>query len=136
MKTLIALLLFGLACIFDFPEKTSARPRAGRARMLRFLPATFVAPETGCRMTPETQQSESPYCVRIETETGQSATVPIAVLTPKQLEVFLQIEFKRLAQEAGVKGARIHVERAIAADYEQVLREVAACLFSAKARAA
>jgi hypothetical protein len=90
----------------------------------------------GCRMTPETQQSESPYCVRIETETGQSSTVPIAVLTPKQLEVFLQSEFKRLAQEAGVKGARIHVERAIAADYEQVLREVAACLFSAKARAA
>ncbi len=104
--------------------------------MLRFLLATFVAPETGCRMTPETQQSESPYCVRIETETGQSSTVPIAVLTPKQLEVFLQSEFKRLAQEAGVKGARIHVERAIAADYEQVLREVAACLFSAKARAA
>jgi hypothetical protein len=87
-------------------------------------------------MIPETQQSESPYCVRIETETGQSSTVPIAVLTPKQLEDFLQSEFKRLAQEAGVKGARIHVERAIAADYEQVLREVAACLFSAKARAA
>ena len=87
-------------------------------------------------MTPEMQQSESPYCVRIETETGQSSTVPIAVLTPKQLEVFLQSEFKRLAQEAGVKGARIHVERAIAADYEQVLREVAGCLFSAKARAA
>jgi hypothetical protein len=37
-----------------------------------------------------------------------------------------------LAQEAGVKGARIHVERAIAADYEQVLREVTACLSSAK----
>src|SRR4029077_12774444 len=105
--------------------------------MLRLLPATFVAPQTGCRMTPETQQSESPYCVRIETETGQSSTVPIAFLTSKELEVFLQSEFKRLAQEAGVKGARIHVERAIAADYEQVLREVAACLFSAaKARAA
>ncbi len=87
-------------------------------------------------MNPETQQSESPYCVTIETETGQSATVPIAVLTPKQLEVFLQSEFKRLAQEAGVKGVRIHVERAIAADYEQVLREVTACLSSAKARAA
>src|SRR5712692_9013063 len=84
-------------------------------------------------MNPETQQSESPYCVRIETETGQSTTVPIAVLTPNQLEVFLQSEFKRLAQEAGVKGARIHVERAIAADYEQVLREVTACLSSSKA---
>ena len=104
--------------------------------MLRILPATFVTPEKGCRMTPETQQFESPYCVRIETETGKSSTVPIAVLTPKQLEVFLQSEFKRLAQEAGVKGARIHVERATAADYEQVLREVAACLSSAKARVA
>lgn len=87
-------------------------------------------------MTPETPQSESPYCVKIETATGQTSTVPIAVLTPKQLEVFLQTEFKRLAQEAGVKGARIHVERAIAADYEQVLREVSACLRSATKRAA
>jgi hypothetical protein len=87
-------------------------------------------------MTPETQQYESPYCVKIETGTGQSSTVPIAVLTPKQLEVFLQTEFKRLAQEAGVKGARIHVERAIAADYEQVLREVSECLLSARKRAA
>jgi predicted DNA-binding protein (UPF0251 family) len=87
-------------------------------------------------MTPETQQSESPYAVRIETATGGSTIVPIAILTPKELEVFLQVDFKKLAQEAGVKGARIHVERAIAADYEQVLREVAACLFSAKARAA
>ena len=87
-------------------------------------------------MNQETQQSESPYCVKIETATGKSTTVPIAVLTPKQLEVFLQSEFKRLAQEAGVKGARIHVERAIAADYEQVLREVTACLSSAKTRVA
>ena len=87
-------------------------------------------------MTAETQQFESPYCLRIETETGKSSTVPIAILTPKQLEVFLQSEFKRLAQEAGIKGARIHVERATAADYEQVLREVAACLSSAKTRAA
>ena len=87
-------------------------------------------------MTPETQQSESPYSVKIETATGRSTTVPIAVLTPKQLEDFLQIEFKRLAQEADVKGVRVHVERTVAADYEQVLREVAACLRSAKAIAA
>ena len=108
-----------------------------RAKMLRIFACHFSSPQKGvCRMTPETQQFESPYCVRIETDTGQSATVPIAVLTPKQLEVFLQSEFKRLVQEAGVRGARIHVERAIAADYEQVLREVAACLASAKARAA
>jgi hypothetical protein len=87
-------------------------------------------------MISETQQSESPYCVKIETATGQSSTVPIAFLTSKQLEVFLQTEFKRLAQEAGVQGARIHIERAVAADYDQVLREVSACLQSAKKRAA
>ena len=87
-------------------------------------------------MTRETQQSEFPYSVKIETATGKSTTVPIVFLTPKQLEDFLQTAFNRLAQEAGVKGARIHVERAIAADYEQVLREVSACLQSAKKRAA
>ena len=87
-------------------------------------------------MTAETQPSESPYCVKIETAMGRSTTVPIAVLTAKQLEDFLQIEFKRLAQEADVKGVRVHVERAVAADYEQVLREVAACLRSAKAKVA
>ncbi len=87
-------------------------------------------------MTPETQPSESPYCVKIETATGRSTTVPIAVLTTKQLEDLLQIEFKRLAQEAGAKGARVHVERAVAADYEQVIREVVACLRSAKASVA
>ncbi|HLZ42672.1 MAG TPA: hypothetical protein VKQ11_17015 [Candidatus Sulfotelmatobacter sp.] len=87
-------------------------------------------------MTTEPQLSESPYCVKIETANGQSSTVPIAFLTSKQLEVFLQTEFKRLAEEAGVKGARLHVERAVAADYDQVLREVSACLQSAKKRAA
>ena len=83
-------------------------------------------------MTPDTQYAESPYCVKIETATGQSITVPIAVLTSKQLEAFLQTEFQRLAQEAGVKGARVHVERAMAADYLHVIREVDACLRSAK----
>jgi hypothetical protein len=87
-------------------------------------------------MTLETQQSESPYSVKIETATGKSTTVPIVILTPKQLEDFLQIEFKKLAQEAGVKGSRIHVERAVAADYEQVIREVSACLRSTKASVA
>jgi hypothetical protein len=87
-------------------------------------------------MNPETQQPESPYSVKIETETGQSATISIAVLTSKQLEVFLSTEFKRLVQKAGVEGVRIHVERAIAADYDQVLREVTAFLSSAKARSA
>jgi hypothetical protein len=104
--------------------------------MLPPLPTTFVAKKGRKRLTLETQQFESPYCVKIETGNGHSATIQIAVLTPKQLEVFLQTEFKRLAQEAGVKGVRIHVERAVAADYEQVLREVTACLHSATNRAA
>ena len=87
-------------------------------------------------MAQETQQSETPYSVKIESATGRSTTVPIVVLTPKQLEDFLQIEFKKLAQEAGAKGARVHVERAVAADYQQVIREVEACLRSPKATAA
>jgi hypothetical protein len=87
-------------------------------------------------MIPETQQFESPYSVKIEVAAGKSTTIPTAVLTPKQLEDFLQNEFKRLAQEAGVRGASVHVERAVAADYEQVIREVTACLRSAKASAA
>jgi hypothetical protein len=87
-------------------------------------------------MTSETQQSESPYSIKIETAMGKSTTVPIAVLTPEQLKDFLQIDFKRVAQEAGAKGARVHVERAVAADYEQVIQEVATCLRSAKTSAA
>ena len=87
-------------------------------------------------MTSETPQSESPYSIKIETAVGRSTTVPIAVLTPEQLKDFLQIDFKRVAQEAGAKGARVHVERAVAADYEQVIQEVAACLRSAKTSAA
>ena len=122
-------------------QRASTIPRIaqgnGRTRYnARIFACHFRRSIKGWRMNPETQQSESPYCVKIETETGESATVPIAVLTPKQLEILLQSEFKRLAQEAGVKGIRIHVERAIAADYEQVLREVTTCLTSAKARAA
>ena len=76
--------------------------------------------------------SESPYCVKIETATGQVTTVPIAILTSKQLEAFVQTEFQRLAQQAGVKGARVHIERAMAADYDHVIREVEACLRSVK----
>ena len=87
-------------------------------------------------MTPETQPAEYPYSVKIETTTGQSATVTIAFLTPKQVENFFQVDFKRLAQEAGVKGARILVERAVTADYEKVLDEVTACLRTAAVKAA
>jgi hypothetical protein len=99
-----------------------------------FLRPLFVRMEP--RMTPEMQQSESPYSVKIETATGKSTTLPIVILTPKQLEDLLQIQFQRLTQEAGAKGARIHVERAVAADYEQVVREMTARLLSDKASAA
>ncbi len=85
---------------------------------------------------PQTQQPELPYFVKIETSTGHTATVPIAFLTTKQVEDFLQVDFKRLVQEAGVKGARIHIERATIADYENVLQEFAACLQSSRAKAA
>jgi len=86
-------------------------------------------------MAPEAEQPEYPYSVKIESPTGQSATVSV-VLTPKQVENILQFEFKRLAQEAGVKGARIHVERATPADYQRVVREVTECLRSDMADAA
>ncbi len=61
-------------------------------------------------MTPKTQQPLHPYSVKIETPTGKSATLPVTLLTPKQAEQ-VQVEFKRLAHEAGIKGARIDVQR-------------------------
>lgn len=87
-------------------------------------------------MTVEAQQAEFPYCVKIETSSGQSANVPIAFLTRQQVEKFVQFDFKRLVEEAGIKGARIHVERATTADYDNVLSEVTACLRSAAGKAA
>ena len=61
-------------------------------------------------MTPKTQQPLHPYSVKIETPTGKSATLPVTLLTPKQAEQ-VQVEFKRLAHEAGIKGAHIDVQR-------------------------
>ncbi len=87
-------------------------------------------------MSPETHQAEYPYSVRIETSTGPVVNVSLAFLTRKQIEDFLQFDFKRLVQEAGVKGARIHVDRAMAADYDKVLQDVAAYLRGATARTA
>ncbi|MGH9521163.1 MAG: hypothetical protein ACRD3E_01375 [Terriglobales bacterium] len=87
-------------------------------------------------MSQETAAAEFPYFVKIETANGQSTTVPIAFLTRKQVEQFLQTDFKRIVEEAGAKGARIHVERATTADYEKVLKDFAACLRGASSRAA
>ncbi len=81
-------------------------------------------------------QVEYPYTVKIETATGQSANVPVVFLTPQQVENFIQFDFNRLVQEAGIKGARIHVERAVTADYNEVLRDVATCLRSARGKVA
>jgi len=86
-------------------------------------------------MTPKTQQPLHPYSVKIQTPTGKSATLPVPLLTPKQAEE-VQVEFKRLAHEAGIKGARIDVQRVVADDYEKVIREAKACLRTAMAKAA
>jgi predicted RNA-binding protein with PUA-like domain len=85
-------------------------------------------------MTPKTQPLH-PYAVKIETTTGKSATLANTLLTPKQVEQ-VQLEFKRLAHEAGVKGARISVQRVTADDYEKVIHEAKACLRTAVAKAA
>jgi hypothetical protein len=87
-------------------------------------------------MSVEAQQPEYPYFVKVESSTGQSANVPIAFLTRQQVENFLQFDFKRLVEAAGIKGARIHVERATTADYDKVLGEVASCLRTATANVA
>jgi len=86
-------------------------------------------------MAPKTQQLLHPYTVKIDTPTGKSTTLPVTLLTAKQAEE-VQAEFKRLAQDAGVKGARINVQRVTADDYEKVIREAKACLRNALARAA
>ena len=86
-------------------------------------------------MTPKTQQPLHPYSVKIETLTGKSSTIPVTFLTPKQAE-HVQVEFKRLAHEAGIKGARINVQRVVADDYEKVISEAKACLRTAMPKAA
>ena len=83
----------------------------------------------------EETQLEYPYLVKIETASGRSQTVPIAFLTPKQVEQFFQVDFKRLVEEAGASGTRVLVERATTADYETVLRELEACLGNRVAKA-
>lgn len=79
-------------------------------------------------MSPEAQKIEYPYFLKIETPNGQSVTVPIAFLTKEQVGKFLQTDFQRLTQEAGVKGTRVYVEQAVTADYDSVLQEVSAYL--------
>jgi hypothetical protein len=76
----------------------------------------------------EVKHVEYPYTLKVETSAGQSVTVPIAFLTREQVAKFLQSDFKRITEEAGVKGTRVHVEQAATANYDDVLQEVAAYL--------
>lgn len=87
-------------------------------------------------MTQETRQPEYPYVVTIETDNGRSTSVPIAFLTSKEIENFLQTDFKQMVAQAGLKGVRVHLERAPVADYEKVLGDVAAYLRTAARQAA
>lgn len=87
-------------------------------------------------MSLETPQAEHPYVLKIETSNGKSTDLPIAFLTPRQIETFLQSDFPQLVLEAGIKGVRIHVERAVAADYEKILSDVAEHMRAAAVRAA
>ncbi len=86
-------------------------------------------------MSPEAQAVEYPFTLKIETANGQSITVPIAFLTRDQVGKLLQSDFKRLAQEAGVKGSRVYVEQATTANYDNVLQDVAAHLRRAALKA-
>lgn len=87
-------------------------------------------------MAQDTQAAELPFFVKIETANGKTTTVPIAFMTRQQVETFLQTDFKRLVNEAGIKGARIFIERAQTADYQKVLQEVGESLRAAAGRAA
>ncbi len=86
-------------------------------------------------MTARTAQPLSPYSVKINIAAGTGATLPITLLTPKQAEE-LQVEFKKLAHGAGVRGARISVQRLAVDDYDKVLHEAKACLRKTMPKAA
>lgn len=86
-------------------------------------------------MSIETQKVEYPYSLKIETPAGQSLTVPIAFLSREQVAKFLQSDFQRITQEAGVKGSRVYVEQATTANYDDVLQEVTAHLRRASLKA-
>jgi hypothetical protein len=86
-------------------------------------------------MSPEVQRVEYPYTLKIETSNGQFVTVPIAFLTREEVAKFLQSDFKQIAEQAGARGSRVHVEQAVTADYGNVLQDVAAYLRRAALKA-
>ena len=85
-------------------------------------------------MSKKRSQRQQAYSVRIETP-NESTAFPVTLMTAKQVEE-VQVEFKKLAQGTGVKGARINVQRVGADDYHKVLQQARTQLRSAKARAA
>lgn len=87
-------------------------------------------------MMPEAKQIEYPFTVTIETSAGESVAVPVASLTREQVANFLQFDFQRLAHEAGVSGARVHLQLAPTANYGDVLEEVASHLRCGQRKAA
>ena len=86
-------------------------------------------------MTARTPQPLFPYSVKIDTASGTDVTLPITLLTPKQAEE-LQVEFTKIARDAGVRGARLSVQRLAVHDYGKVLHEAKACLRKAVPKAA
>src|SRR5213079_550407 len=134
-------MFFDLPLIFAAaaPEHASAKSHVQTPRDFCITTGAAIhariVHERRCRMTPTTQQPLHPYSVKIETPTGKSSTLPVTLLTPKQAEQ-VQVEFKRLAREAGIKGARINVQRVVADDYEKVISEAKACLRTAMPKAA
>jgi hypothetical protein len=87
-------------------------------------------------MTLEAQQAECPLAVTVETSAGQSVIVPFASLTREQVATFLQVDFKRLVQQVGLKGARVHVQHAQTVGYNKLLEETEAYLRRAAIKAA
>jgi len=73
--------------------------------------------------------------VKINTAAGTGATLPITLLTPKQAEE-LQVEFKKIAHDAGARGARISVQRLAVDDCAKVLHEAKTRLRKAMPKAA
>ncbi len=86
-------------------------------------------------MPARTLQPLFPYSVKISTATGTDAILPLTLLTSKEAER-LQVEFKKIAQDAGVRGARISVHRLTTNGYDGVLQEAKACLRKAAPKAA
>jgi hypothetical protein len=86
-------------------------------------------------MTARKRQPLLPYSVKITAAAGTDAILPVTLLTAEQAEE-LQVEFKKIAHDAGVRGARISAHRLAVDGYDRVLHEAKACLRKAMPKAA